>query len=289
MRGDRVFRRRLNSRISFESRHKVSSHRLHDSSPGVFPSRSRQIVRPALDNRKGIFKIILNHRIGELRFRLFEGWYEGRVRVNCQGNDGGFCHGPVPLMICVANQILVNVIRNANHEPYRTVTEAAIIALTVHSNTTLVPSLKQAEAQLTDPVIQDDLENALSISQSRAHYLATSTGKDAGGSIVQAVRAYFMPALEGDSGIEPASEHTITSHSKPQVHSTPRPAPQANVEIERLVFSPDKNRALAHVVFKEPGAIAHYKIVLQKRYGDWTLASVWLGREEERPGLSGTP
>lgn len=188
-----------------------------------------------------------------------------------------------------ANQILVNVIRNANHEPDRTVTEAAIIALTVHSNTTLVPSLKQAEAQLTDPVIQDDLENALSIIQSRAHYLATSTGKDAGGSIVQAVRAYFMPALEGDSGIEPASEHTITSHSKPQVHSTPRPAPQANVEIERLVFSPDKNRALAHVVFKEPGAIAHYKIVLQKRYGDWTLASVWLGREEERPGLSGTP
>src|SRR5579875_49921 len=119
---------------------------------------------------------------------------------------------------------LVNVIRNANHEPDRTVTEAAIIALTVHSNTTLVPSLKQAEAQLTDPVIQDDLENALSIIQSRAHYLATSTGKDAGGSIVQAVRAYFMPALEGDSGIEPASEHTITSHSKPQVHSTPRPA-----------------------------------------------------------------
>jgi hypothetical protein len=188
-----------------------------------------------------------------------------------------------------ANQILVNVIRNANHEPDRTVTEAAIIALTVHSNTGLAPSLKQAEVRLTDPVIQDDLENALSIIQSRARYLATSAGKSAGGSILQAVRAYFMPALEGDAGIEAASEHATTSDSKTQAHATHRSAPPAKIEIELLVFSPDKNRALAHVVFKEPGAIAHYKIVLQKRYGDWTLASVWLGREEERMGLGGTP
>ena len=54
------------------------------------------------------------------------------------------------------------------------------------------------------------------------------------------------------------------------------------VHIQNLVLSPDKNRALARVVFEDPSAAANYDIVLQKRFGDWVVASVWLGAEMEK-------
>lgn len=180
-----------------------------------------------------------------------------------------------------ANKILVDVIGNANHEPDRTVTESAIIALTVHSNLSLLPSLKQAEAKLTDPVIQDDLDNALSIIQSRGQYLETLAGKNAGGSIPQAVRVYFMPALESEeAGAQ--SPARSPSHSGQSAGRTPdASATGVKIRTQRVIFSPDHTRAMAHVTFKSPAATATYRIVLQKQYGDWTVASVWLGNEEE--------
>lgn len=182
-----------------------------------------------------------------------------------------------------ANQILVSAIANANNEPDRTVTEAAIIALTVHSNLSLLPSLEQAEAKLTDPVIQDDLQNALSIIQSRGHYLETPPGKNAGGSIPQAVRVYFMPALESEEAAGSSAPHAASPAGQRTGSATHPSNPGTHVDIQRLVFIPDKTRALAHVTFKEQTASADYKIVLQKRYGDWVVASVWLGNEEEAP------
>jgi len=56
------------------------------------------------------------------------------------------------------------------------------------------------------------------------------------------------------------------------------------VDIRTVTFSPDKTRALAEVVFEDPTATAHYDFVLEKRYGNWALASVWLGPEVEKPG-----
>lgn len=182
-----------------------------------------------------------------------------------------------------ANQILVSAIANANNEPDRTVTEAAIIALTVHSNLSLLPSLQQAEAKLTDPVIQDDLQNALSIIQSRGHYLETPSGKNAGGSIPQAVRVYFMPALESGEPAGTSASHPASPAGQKTGSASHASDAGTHVNIQRLVFSPDKTRALAHVTFKEQTAAADYQIVLQKRYGDWVVASVWLGNEEEAP------
>jgi hypothetical protein len=57
------------------------------------------------------------------------------------------------------------------------------------------------------------------------------------------------------------------------------------VEVRSVTFSPDKNRALARVVFEDPTAVAYYDFVLQKRLGDWTLASVWLGPEVEKKAV----
>jgi len=36
------------------------------------------------------------------------------------------------------------------------------------------------------------------------------------------------------------------------------------------------------VVFQDPSALANYDMVLQKQYGDWIIASVWLGEETEK-------
>ncbi|MGH9396412.1 MAG: HEAT repeat domain-containing protein [Terriglobia bacterium] len=173
-----------------------------------------------------------------------------------------------------ANTVLLNAVRNANSQPDRTVTEAAIIALTVHNRVELVPQLKQAQAKLTDPVIQDDLENATSIIQARAKYLAALPGRNAGGSLQQALNLYFEPALAA----APAPRHAAT-------------APAAKVEIQHLEFSTDQSRALARVAFDDQGAKAYYQIVLQKRYGDWTVASVWLSLEGEKvsPGTNPAP
>lgn len=180
-----------------------------------------------------------------------------------------------------ANQVLLNVIRNANREPDRTVTEAAIVALTVRSDPGLVPQLRQAEAQLTDVVIQDDLENALSIISSRARDMAAAGGKSESGSLQQAVRTYFLPALRPEPG------GTASHPARGRRTAVQPPAmPGGEVHVEHVEFSPNKSRALARVIFQNPVAVAHYTIVLQKQYGNWTVASVWLGAEEDRPGAS---
>ncbi|MGH9358272.1 MAG: HEAT repeat domain-containing protein [Terriglobia bacterium] len=171
-----------------------------------------------------------------------------------------------------ANAVLLNVIRNANNQPDRTVTEAAIIALTARSDLSLVAPLQQAESKLTDPVIQDDLENTISIIRNRGRYLASQRGKSAGVSITQVVREYFR------SGIAPAA-HAVSRPGSP-VGSQ---APGFHVRIDRVVDSPGETRALAHVVFEEASASANYRIVLQQQDGRWTVASVWLGNEAERP------
>ena len=50
-----------------------------------------------------------------------------------------------------------------------------------------------------------------------------------------------------------------------------------SVDVAGIAYSPDRTRALAHVVFDNPSGTAYYDMVLQKQYGNWTLASVWLG------------
>jgi len=175
-----------------------------------------------------------------------------------------------------ANQILLNVIRNANQQPDRTVTEAAIIALTARSDVSLVAPLEQAKSKLTDPVIQDDLENAISIIQSRGRYLASQRGKSATVTIQQAVRAYFLPATAPPAA--PAA-HTGSGATPPRAQAPPA---GIHVRIQGLAFAPGKTRALAHVVFEDAAAIANYRIVLQQQRGRWTVASVWLGSETER-------
>ncbi len=173
-----------------------------------------------------------------------------------------------------ASQVLLYAVNRADAEPDRTVTEAAILALTVRSDPSLVFELRQTEARIKDVVIHDDLENALDVIESRARYLASPEGKKAGGSIEQAVRTYFIPALESVSA--PVS-------SKPPTKKVPATAtPAVKVEVQNLTLSPDKTRGLAHVVFEDPSARAYYDMVLQKQAGDWTVASVWLGSEVEK-------
>jgi hypothetical protein len=67
------------------------------------------------------------------------------------------------------------------------------------------------------------------------------------------------------------------------------PRPLISVDVRNVTFSPDRSRALARVVFEDPTAMAYYDFILQKRYGDWTIASVWLGPEVEKPGAKVTP
>ena len=66
---------------------------------------------------------------------------------------------------------------------------------------------------------------------------------------------------------------------------TPPPPPLVKVDIQKLTLSPDKSRALTRVIFEDPTAQVSYDIVLQKQYGEWTVASVWLGEEVEKPEL----
>ena len=49
-----------------------------------------------------------------------------------------------------------------------------------------------------------------------------------------------------------------------------------------MTFSPEKTRALVRVEFEDSSAVAYYDMVLQKRSGNWALASVWLGSEVEK-------
>jgi len=172
-----------------------------------------------------------------------------------------------------ATQTLFEVINKSDAEPDRTVTEAAILALTVRTDPKLVDLIRQAMKKVNDVVIRDDLENALDVIQIRSKYLATPEGKKAGGSIDAAVRTYFIPALQPPPP-SPAEAEAHRAAVKPEV----------KVEIQNLTFSPDRQRALAAVTLEDPSAVAKYDLVLQKRLGNWGVVSVWLGAETEKPG-----
>jgi hypothetical protein len=186
-----------------------------------------------------------------------------------------------------ATDLLFDAINKSDDEPDRTVTESAVIALTVRTDTTLLPRLLASEKKLQDVVIRDDLDNARAVIEERAKYLASPEGKKSGGSIESAVRTYFIPALE----LPPAPETEAASPVKRSVGKVPaapslgKSRPLVSVDVRSVTLSPDKSRALARVVFEDPTAVAYYDFVLQKRFGDWTLASVWLGPEVEKPGL----
>lgn len=188
-----------------------------------------------------------------------------------------------------AVETLLEVINRADEEPDRTVTEAAILALTVRSDLKLPAPLREAAAKIKDVVIRLDLENAAEVIERRAKYLASPQAKQAGGSVEVAVRTYFMPALE--SSPPAAAPKALAPRAAPAKSAAPTtPAkPAVNVEIQNVTLSPDKTRALARVIFEDPAAMAYYDIVLQKRYGDWVVASVWLGSEVEKPSATPSP
>jgi hypothetical protein len=188
---------------------------------------------------------------------------------------------------------LLDVIRRADQEPDRTVTEAAILALTVHSDPKLLEPLREAHDNIKDIVIRLDLESAMEVIEARAKYLA-APDKKVGGSIEYAVRTYFAPALAAapppgvapttprhTSAQPPAKSSSRTSAARP-IRKPPPPKPLVDVHILDVTLSPDQTRALARVSFEDPSATAYYDIVLQKRMGDWFVASVWLGAEVEK-------
>lgn len=188
-----------------------------------------------------------------------------------------------------ATDLLFDVINKSDDEPDRTVTEAAVIALTVRSDTTLIPRILASEKKLQDVVIKDDLENARAVIEERSKYLATPEGKKSGDSIESAVRTYFIPALEPPAagGTRTVAAVNRSNGKLPAAPAPKPPRPLVTVDVRYVTFSPDKSRALARVVFEDPAAMAYYDFVLAKSYGEWTLASVWLGEETEKPG-SGT-
>jgi hypothetical protein len=189
-----------------------------------------------------------------------------------------------------ATNILFDLIDKSDAEPDRTVTESAVIALTVRTDTTLLARIQASEKQLQDVVIRDDLENARMVIAERAKYLATPEGKKSGDSIESAVRSYFIPALEPPPApVVRASAPVNKSVGKAPLAaiapSQKPPRPMITVDIRGVTFSPDKNRALAQVIFADPTAEAYYEFVLQKHFDNWTLASVWLGPEVQKPGF----
>jgi len=190
-----------------------------------------------------------------------------------------------------ATDLLFDVINKSDTEPDRTVTETAVIALTVHSDVNLLSRLREVESKLQDVVIRDDLDNARAVIEARAKYLASPEGKRAGGSVESAVRTYFIPALE----MPPSPEVAPASPARKAAgKAAPSPArtqskPLVSVEILSLTLAPDRNRALSRVVFEDPTAMAYYDIVLQKRFGDWAISSVWLGPEVAKVTPSGHP
>lgn len=181
-----------------------------------------------------------------------------------------------------ATRVLLDAIAESDAQPDRTITEAAILALTVRSDMALIPKLREAESKAQDPVVRDDVENAIDVIGARAKYLATPEGQKPDFSIQRAVRTYFIPALESPSAPSGAAK-TTGSQTAQATRSAAAERPPVTVRIDRLTFSPDKARALASVTFEIPGTVAKYDMVLQKLLGNWTLASVWLGPEYQQP------
>jgi hypothetical protein len=164
------------------------------------------------------------------------------------------------------------------------VTECALIALTVRTDTTVLSRLTASEKKLQDVVIRDDLDNARAVIEERAKYLASPEGKKSGGSIEAAVRTYFIPALEPLPSAEVKTTTPVgkTLGNVPLAPSLPKTQSSVTVDVRSVTLSPDRNRALARVVFEDPTATAYYDFVLEKRSGNWALASVWLGPEVEK-------
>jgi HEAT repeats len=162
-------------------------------------------------------------------------------------------------------EILLNKVRTSDREPDRDVTRNAILALSISSDAALVSRLHEAETQVTDPVMQDDIDTAAMVIGLRARFMATPAGKSAGSSVEQAIRSYFMPALQ-PTGATGAQQKDAG----------------VEVHVKDLTWSPDKARVLAAVDFENPEAVASYHVVLQKIQAGWKVASVWLGEEREK-------
>ena len=110
---------------------------------------------------------------------------------------------------------------------------------------------------------------------------------NSGGSIDSAVRTYFLPALDSPAAassptVVPVNKAPVKTPTAAAAHPVKPPAPLVSVEVRSVTFSPDKNRALARVIFQDPTAMAFYDFVLEKRMGNWALASVWLGPEVDK-------
>ena len=172
-------------------------------------------------------------------------------------------------------QLLLNAVAKSDVEPDRTVTEAAIWALTVRSEPDLPAKIKSAESGIEDEVIRDEADNARQVIASRLRYTASPGGSSAGASLDQAVRTYFIGALPQ----EPAAVTKPAAIA--QRPATEPPAP--TVELNRIIFAPDKARVLAHVTFEDADDSASYDMVLQKQLGDWKVVSVWSGADIDKP------
>jgi hypothetical protein len=169
---------------------------------------------------------------------------------------------------------LLETVEKSDAEPDRTVTEAAIWSLSVRSDPSLPGQLQQAESKLEDFVIRDDVDNVRQVIATRARYLASPEGRKAGGSIPEAVRTYFIAALQNP----PSTARKQAGGAGPQ---PPQAAP-ARAEVERVTFAPDSARALAHVTLSDSKSSANYDMVLQKELGDWQVVSVWMNSEAEK-------
>ena len=170
---------------------------------------------------------------------------------------------------------LIEAVAKSDAEPDRTVTEAAIWALSVRSDPNLPAQLQQAASHLEDFVIRDDVDNVRQVISSRARYLTSDEGRKAGGSIPEAIHTYFIAAVDPSSGAR-RRPSGATAHAEP-----PEPLP-AKTEIGRVTFTPDSTRALAHVTLSDSEDSAHYDIVLEKEVGDWKVVSVWMNSETEK-------
>jgi hypothetical protein len=177
-----------------------------------------------------------------------------------------------------ATDQLVQAIARSDQEPDRTVSEAAIQALTVRSDPALVQPLRQAITRITDPVVRDDVEVAIQAIQARAAFMATPQGRNAGGSIEEALHTYFIPAL----GAAAAAAHQAAARAGASGRLATPPPPAPRIIVGHIQMNPDKTRALTHVIFDTPEVEAHYDLVLQKEFGDWVVASVWLRTANEK-------
>ena len=173
-----------------------------------------------------------------------------------------------------AREVLLNVVNRSDAEPDRTVSEVAVLALTVHSDLGLVRELREAERKIKDVVIRDDVDNAIAVIESRARFLASPEGRKSGTTVESAIRTYFAPALR-----PPPPPNPSTTPTGRPVSTTP----PIKVDLRNVVLSPDKTRALARVIFEDSTARAQYDIVLQMRNGNWRVVGVWLGSEAEKP------